>query len=106
MVPPGNKAKRLSSVNHFAKTIRHRDWYFGKSFLSSNAKQQVNNGIKSLSKLRLPCTPLFRSKNFFHDSPTICRGRTTGRGCIFNIFPTTQGTELQLQIQVIYSRVF
>ena len=53
MVTPGNETKHLSSVNHFAKTIRPRDQYFDKKNFSSNAKQQVNNGTKSLSKLRL-----------------------------------------------------
>ena len=71
MVLPGNKTKRLLPVNHFTKTVRHRDRYFDKNFFSSNGKQQVNNGTKSLLKLRLPCAPIFRSMNFFDDSLTI-----------------------------------
>ena len=50
MVPAGNKAKRLSSVNHTTKTIRHHHHHHHQAFFNSKFWSRKNAIVYSVEK--------------------------------------------------------
>ena len=63
MVPTGNKANRLSSVNHTTKTIHHHHHHQGKTMVPVNFKRNLHHfNLKKVQLFHVQHVQLFHIK--------------------------------------------